>query len=97
MADEKTTDPFLPIANIGSIMKECLPANTKLTRGAKELVQESVTELICFVALQAQTYAVSHRRKTVNGSDIITALHDLGFARFHAILHKYYASMLRKS
>lgn len=97
MSDEKTTDPFLPIANIGSIMKECLPANIKITRGAKELAQESVTELICFVALQAQTYATSHRRKTVNGNDIITALHDLGFAKFHAILHKYYSSMLRKN
>lgn len=93
MIDDRTTDPFLPIANVANVMKECVPPHVKLTREAKELVQESITELICFVITEAQNYAINHRRKTINGTDIITALHNLGFSRFYTILQQYIGSL----
>lgn len=42
-------DRFLPIANIGRIMKNALPANGKIAKDAKDTVQECVSEFISFV------------------------------------------------
>lgn len=42
-------DRFLPIANIGRIMKKGLPANGKIAKDAKDTVQECVSEFISFV------------------------------------------------
>ena len=42
-------DRFLPIANISRIMKKALPANGKIAKDAKEMVQECVSEFISFI------------------------------------------------
>lgn len=42
-------DRFLPIANIGRIMKRALPSNGKVAKDAKETVQECVSEFISFI------------------------------------------------
>ena len=42
-------DCFLPIANIYRIMKKSLPNNAKISKEAKEAVQECVSEFISFV------------------------------------------------
>eukprot|EP00249_Psilotum_nudum_P029127 c39433_g1_i1 orf=103-339(+) len=39
-------DRLLPIANVGRIMKRALPANAKISKEAKETVQECVSEFI---------------------------------------------------
>ncbi|KAG6388198.1 hypothetical protein SASPL_153397 [Salvia splendens] len=46
-------DRFLPIANIGRIMKKGLPANGKIAKDAKDTVQECVSEFISFVTSDA--------------------------------------------
>lgn len=42
-------DRFLPIANISRIMKKALPANGKIAKDAKEIMQECVSEFISFI------------------------------------------------
>jgi nuclear transcription Y subunit beta len=42
-------DRFLPIANIGRIMRKAVPENGKIAKDAKESVQECVSEFISFV------------------------------------------------
>lgn len=42
-------DRFLPIANIGRIMKKALPPNGKIAKDAKDTVQECVSEFISFI------------------------------------------------
>jgi nuclear transcription Y subunit beta len=42
-------DKFLPIANISRIMKEGLPQNAKISKDAKELVQQCVSDFIIFI------------------------------------------------
>ena len=42
-------DRFLPIANISRIMKRSIPANAKISKDAKECVQECVSEFIAFI------------------------------------------------
>ncbi len=45
----KEQDRFLPIANIGRIMKEALPRDAKISKEARETVQECVSEFISFI------------------------------------------------
>lgn len=40
---QKEQDRFLPIANVSRIMKKALPANAKISKDAKETVQECVS------------------------------------------------------
>jgi nuclear transcription Y subunit beta len=42
-------DRYLPIANISRIMKRALPPNAKISKDAKETVQECVSEFISFI------------------------------------------------
>ncbi|XP_048497721.1 nuclear transcription factor Y subunit B-4 [Beta vulgaris subsp. vulgaris] len=91
MVDEG--DRLLPIANVGRIMKQILPPTAKISKGAKETMQECVTEFISFVTGEASDKCHKENRKTVNGDDICWALSTLGFDNFgEAItqyLHKY--------
>ncbi|URD93574.1 Histone-like transcription factor (CBF/NF-Y) and archaeal histone [Musa troglodytarum] len=51
-ASPREQDRFLPIANVGRIMKKALPANAKISKDAKETVQECVSEFISFITVQ---------------------------------------------
>ena len=45
----KDQDRFLPIANIGRIMRRSVPENGKIAKDAKESIQECVSEFISFI------------------------------------------------
>ena len=45
----KEQDRYLPIANIGRIMRRAVPENGKIAKDAKESVQECVSEFISFI------------------------------------------------
>ncbi|XWS53640.1 hypothetical protein CRYUN_Cryun10bG0018100 [Craigia yunnanensis] len=89
----KEQDRLLPIANVGRIMKQILPPNAKISKGAKETMQECVSEFISFVTSEASEKCRKERRKTVNGDDICWALATLGFDDYavplRSYLHKY--------
>jgi nuclear transcription Y subunit beta len=42
-------DRFLPIANVYKVMRRAVPDNAKISKEAKELVQECVSEFISFI------------------------------------------------
>ena len=73
-------DRFLPIANIAKLMARQLAhlGYAKISQDAKSLMQESVTEFICFIMSEANDRAANLGRKTVAGEDIIYALRDMG-------------------
>ncbi|RYR30920.1 hypothetical protein Ahy_B01g055709 [Arachis hypogaea] len=75
----KEQEKLLPIANVGRIMKQILPHNAKVSKEAKETMQECVSEFISFVTSEASDKCRKERRKTVNGDDICFALASLGF------------------
>ncbi|GMI73958.1 hypothetical protein HRI_001065100 [Hibiscus trionum] len=70
---------FLPIANVSRIMKKALPANAKVSKDAKETVQECVSEFISFVTGEASDKCQREKRKTINGDDLLWAMTTLGF------------------
>jgi nuclear transcription Y subunit beta len=43
-------DRLLPIANVARIMKQAVPQSAKISKDAKECVQECVSEFISFVS-----------------------------------------------
>ncbi|KAI3715527.1 hypothetical protein L6452_22512 [Arctium lappa] len=77
MVDEH--DKLLPVANVGRIMKQMLPPTAKVSKEAKETIQECATEFISFVTGEASDKCHKENRKTVNGDDICWALASLGF------------------
>ncbi|KAG6658952.1 hypothetical protein CIPAW_04G197100 [Carya illinoinensis] len=75
-------DRFLPIANVSRIMKKALPANAKISKDAKETVQECVSEFISFITGEASDKCQREKRKTVNGDDLLWAMTTLGFEEY---------------
>lgn len=85
----KEQDRLLPIANVGRIMKNILPPNAKISKEAKETMQECVSEFISFVTGEASDKCHKEKRKTVNGDDICWAMANLGFDDYAEQLKKY--------
>jgi len=78
----KEQDRFLPIANVSRIMKKALPANAKISKDAKETVQECVSEFISFITGEASDKCQREKRKTINGDDLLWAMATLGFEEY---------------
>ncbi|GAA0161523.1 DNA-binding transcription factor [Lithospermum erythrorhizon] len=85
----KEQDRFLPIANVGRIMKKVIPGNGKISKDAKETVQECVSEFISFITGEASDKCQREKRKTINGDDIIWAITTLGFEDYVSPLKLY--------
>jgi len=75
-------DRFLPMANIMKIMRKVLPKNAKISKDAKECVQECVSEFISFITSEASEKCNKEKRKTINGEDILFAMASLGFDNY---------------
>ncbi|CAL9001284.1 unnamed protein product [Prunus brigantina] len=85
----KDQDRFLPIANVSRIMKKSLPANAKISKEAKETVQECVSEFISFITGEASDKCLREKRKTINGDDLLWAMTTLGFENYVGPLKGY--------
>ncbi|XP_066362525.1 nuclear transcription factor Y subunit B-4-like [Miscanthus floridulus] len=85
----KEQDRFLPIANIGRIMRRAVPENGKIAKDAKDCIQECVSEFISFITSEASDKCMKERRKTINGDDIIWSLGTLGFEEYVEALKIY--------
>ncbi|KAK1410742.1 hypothetical protein QVD17_37281 [Tagetes erecta] len=85
----KDQDRLLPIANVGRIMKKSLPANAKISKEAKETVQECVSEFISFITGEASDKCQREKRKTINGEDLLWAMTTLGFQNYVGSLKSY--------
>ncbi|CAK7333131.1 unnamed protein product [Dovyalis caffra] len=85
----KEQDRLLPIANVGRIMKQILPSNAKISKEAKEMMQECASEFISFVTSEASEKCRKERRKTVNGDDVCWAMGTLGFDDYAGPLRRY--------
>ncbi|KAH6835142.1 nuclear factor Y [Perilla frutescens var. hirtella] len=90
-SDHTSKDPerLLPIANVSRIMKKSLPANAKISKEAKETVQECVSEFISFVTGEASDKCQREKRKTINGDDLLWAMTTLGFENYVVPLKDY--------
>ena len=63
-------------------MREALPSDAKISKEAKETVQECVSEFISFITSEACDKCNTENRKTINGDDIVFSLEALGFDNY---------------
>jgi nuclear transcription Y subunit beta len=93
LSSPREQDRFLPIANVSRIMKKTLPANAKISKDAKETVQECVSEFVSFITGEASDKCQREKRKTINGDDLLWAMTTLGFEDYieplKLYLHKF--------
>ncbi|XWS51743.1 hypothetical protein CRYUN_Cryun11dG0009700 [Craigia yunnanensis] len=89
LSSPKEQDRLLPIANVSRIMKKALPANAKISKEAKETVQECVSEFISFITGEASDKCQKEKRKTINGDDLLWAMTTLGFEDYVEPLKGY--------
>lgn len=86
---ELLQERLLPIANVGRIMKKALPARAKISKEAKETMQECVSEFISFITGEASEKCQKEKRKTINGDDLVWAMTTLGFEEYAEPLKGY--------
>ncbi|GAV55740.1 hypothetical protein ZYGR_0AY01320 [Zygosaccharomyces rouxii] len=91
MAELREQDRWLPINNVSRLMKNTLPTSAKVSKDAKECMQECVSEFISFVTSEASDRCAGDKRKTINGEDILISLHALGFENYAEVLKIYLA------
>ncbi|TXT13100.1 hypothetical protein VHUM_01501 [Vanrija humicola] len=72
-------------------MKNSLPTTAKVSKEAKECVQECVSEFISFITSEAAEKCLNEKRKTINGEDILTSMRALGFDNYEGVLKVYLA------
>lgn len=72
-------------------MKAALPPTAKLSKDAKECIQECVSELISFITSEAAEKCRLEKRKTLNGEDVLDAFRNLGFENYAEALRIYLA------
>jgi nuclear transcription Y subunit beta len=70
-------------------MKGALPESSKVSREAKELVQEATSEFISFITSESSDKCMRERRKTICGEDILYAMRTLGFEEYIPPLMAY--------
>lgn len=80
---------LLPIANVGRIMKQALPNNAKISKQAKETMQECASEFISFVTEEASEQCRKGKRKTISGDDICSAMKTLGLDEYADAMERY--------
>ncbi|KAI0687705.1 histone-fold-containing protein [Cytidiella melzeri] len=94
VGEYREQDRFLPIANVSRIMKGAVPTTAKISKEAKECVQECVSEFISFITSEAAEKCQMEKRKTIGGEDILYAMVTLGFENYAETL-KIHLTKLR--
>ena len=100
MQQVQDQERFLPIANINRIMKNALPSDTKISKEARECVQECVSEFIAFITCESCEITQVEKRKTINGEDVIKAMENLNFVDYLDLVEFYnkrYKEVLKKN
>jgi len=75
-------DRLLPIANVSRLMSMHIPKGAKISKNTKQLMQDLVTEFICFVTAEANDIALENHCRAVQPGHIFTALHGLDLSIF---------------
>lgn len=70
-------------------MKQALPDNAKISKDAKEIIQECVSEFISFITSEACTKCIGEKRKTISGEDVLHSLNILGYEKYMEALNLY--------
>ena len=73
---------LLPLANIAHIMADVLPEKAKISKAAKELMQELTTEFICFSTSESSDVSRSHNHKSIGVGDMVEGFQNVDLGMF---------------
>jgi len=79
-------DRLLPLANVARLMGTELHPTAKIARDAKVLMQEMVSEFLCFMTSEANDLSLAKGHKAITPDDIIHAFENLDLAFFAPVL-----------
>ena len=71
-------DRLLPMANVARLMAAELGKDAKISRDAKILMQEMVSEFICFITAEANDFAIAEGKKAITQEDLLSSFDSLG-------------------
>jgi len=74
------------MANVARLMAAELPKDAKISRDAKVLMQEMVTEFICFITAEANDFSVAEGKKAITLDDQLAAFDSLDLACYLPVL-----------
>ena len=81
---------YLPLANISRVMRKILPAKYKVSKEAKQSMQESLSEFIAFISSEAGEKCYRDKRKTITGDDLLFGFSKLGFELYFKTMNDYF-------
>ncbi|XP_062515744.1 DNA polymerase epsilon subunit 3-like [Corticium candelabrum] len=87
MAD-KADDLNLPAAVVARLIKEALPEGVNISKEARTAVSKAASVFVLYTTACANTHAVKHKRKTLTGPDVLSAMDDMEFGQFIPILQE---------
>ncbi|XP_073414385.1 DNA polymerase epsilon subunit 3 [Dendrobates tinctorius] len=83
---ERPEDLNLPNAVITRIIKEALPEGVNLSKEARSAISRAASVFVLYATSSANTFAMKGKRKTLNVTDVMSAMEEMEFQRFLAPL-----------
>lgn len=74
-------------------MKNAVPMTSKISKEAKEAVQDCISEFISFITSEAAEKCHDEKRKTIGGEDVLYAMMLLGLEQYVEPLKIHLAKM----
>lgn len=75
-------DLNLPNAVITRIIKEALPDGVNISKEARSAISRAASVFVLYATSCANNFAMKGKRKTLNASDVLSAMEEMEFQRF---------------
>ena len=79
---ERPEDLNLPNAVITRIIKEALPDGVNISKEARSAISRAASVFVLYATSCANNFAMKGKRKTLNASDVLSAMEETEFQRF---------------
>ncbi|KAL8174282.1 UNVERIFIED_CONTAM: DNA polymerase epsilon subunit 3 [Gekko kuhli] len=83
---ERPEDLNLPNAVVTRIIKEALPDGVNISKEARSAISRAASVFVLYATSCANNFAMKGKRKTLNASDVLSAMEEMEFQRFIAPL-----------
>ncbi|XP_018414857.1 PREDICTED: DNA polymerase epsilon subunit 3 [Nanorana parkeri] len=79
---ERPEDLNLPNAVVTRIIKDALPEGVNVSKEARSAISRAASVFVLYATSCANNFAMKQKRKTLNVSDVISAMEEMEFQRF---------------
>ncbi|KAL0965117.1 hypothetical protein UPYG_G00277020 [Umbra pygmaea] len=79
---ERPEDLNLPNAVITRIIKEALPDGVNVSKEARRAISQAASVFVLYATSCANNFAMKAKRKTLNATDVMSAMEEMEFERF---------------